>query len=286
MRWVFPLFFLILLVSLGCGGGETTEAPKEGAVEAEKTTTGDETAEPQKEGEKKEPEKTEKSEEAGDDKKQDEGEKEPPVEEEERDTFKEKVIKEHKSFWADAQVGDWVLYVTHHRQLALWTVTEVKEEDGNKMVKFHKRWFYADGKEIPPTKDDKPYPDPIDVQTETEKKTWSYPFVSMKETEFVVPATGEKLKCLFTESARGERRSQNVYCRKVRCGGTIFTRFSQPDVTYVVLWDYGDKNKKPNLNIGIKKVTEHYMRYDIWWGEVAEGEEDPPGGEPPEPPEE
>lgn len=280
MRWMFLLFLWVSLLLPGCGGGDTPETPKEDKAEVEKTTpSGEQSSEPQKEDEESE---------KGDDEEREPEEKSLPAEEEQKDSFKEKVIEEHRSFWADAQVGDWVLYVTHNRQLALWTVIEVKEEKGNKTVKFHKRWFYADGKEIPPTKDDKPFPDPIDVnkQTETEKKSWSYPFVSIKETEFVVPATGEKLKCIFTESARGERRSQNVYCRKVRCGGTIFTRFSQPDVTYVILWDYGDKDKKPKLNIGTQKVTRHYMRYDVWWGEVAEGEEDPPEGEPPEPPEE
>lgn len=287
MLGVYPMKRLVLFLSLsvilfgGCGGSERPEVTGDtGEAVAKKEEKTTESKEQEDESEK-EPIK--------DDEKTAEEEVVEPTEDDKMLSFKEKIIKNHRSFWADAEVGDWVLYVTHNRQLALWTVIEVKKENGRKIVRFHKRWFYADGKEIPPTPDDKPYPDPIDVdkQTEDDRRSWSMPFVTMKEVDFVVPATGEKLKCLLTESMREERRSQNVYSRKIRCGGTVLTRLTLggPAVTYVVLWDYGDKNRKPNLSLGIKKVTAHYMRYNVWWGEIAEGEEDPPGGEPPEPPE-
>ncbi|MCX7703815.1 MAG: hypothetical protein N2234_06930, partial [Planctomycetota bacterium] len=110
--------------------------------------------------------------------------------------------------------------------------------------------------------------------------------------EFVVPETKEKLLCIIRDSQKGEgEHAQTLYSTKVRCGGMLYTRVrpqgSSTATTYVVLLDYGDKNKSWEKSIapGPEKVTKLFMMWDRYYDEKFEGEEDPEEGEPPEPPE-
>jgi|GEM_PF-3432719 len=280
MKWSFIFFLTFIVLLAGCSGSDEKQPPKPSKEKLSgETATGEQPEKRTIEGEEKEPSKTDK-----------EIEQQPADAASAAEAFKQKVIDNYKSYWADAQEGDWVIYVTHLKQMALFRVIEVKEKNGEKLVRIRKQWFYPDGKETPPAKGDEPEPEPIDVNKDKEDgiRSISSPHVTVMEAQFIVPTTKEKLDCILND-AKGleDKHAQSLYSSKVRCGGIVYTRISPPATTYIVLWDYGDKNKdwRNSIAPGIEKASAHLMQWDRFYDEKFEGEEDPPEGEPPEPPE-
>ncbi|MCX7703520.1 MAG: hypothetical protein N2234_05410, partial [Planctomycetota bacterium] len=156
MKAILTVIVLFGLLIVGCGGEESGQPP-EPKKKPEPTT---EPKEPEKEG----VQPTE------------------PTEDEKQPDFKEKFINNFKSYWAEAEEGDWALYVTHLKQLALFVVSRVEKKGEDKIVYMRKRWFYPDGREIPPTKDDQPEPPPISVEedTEMEKRSMAGAHVNLR----------------------------------------------------------------------------------------------------------
>jgi len=102
---------------------------------------------------------------------------------------------------------------------------------------------------------------------------------------FELPADGRKLGCerhIVVTADRGEE-SETLMCPGVRAGGIVFMRRSV--TTYYILLDFGDSSRRPRLKWDSRIIKELRERYDRPFGLEPSLQEDPPEGEPPEPPE-
>lgn len=175
--------------------------------------------------------------------------------------------------WHDAVVGDWVQFLSVRGTVVVFTVSSVDEEGVDLRVENYQ-------------------PDGTPVSTDTRRVDTTEYFVPPKmdrfspvEVTYELPATGRALLCdryVITTQERGEV-SETVMCPEIRAGGIVFMRRSV--TTYYVLLDFGDRNAGPRKTWDSRFVKELQTRYGRAFGENAPLEEDPPGGEPPEPPE-
>ena len=102
---------------------------------------------------------------------------------------------------------------------------------------------------------------------------------------FELPADGRRLSCtrlLVVTADRGEE-AETLMCSEVRAGGIVFMR--RGVTTYYILLDFGAADKKPSLKWNPGTVKELRERYDRSFSQEPSLQEDPPEGEPPEPPE-
>jgi hypothetical protein len=105
------------------------------------------------------------------------------------------------------------------------------------------------------------------------------------EVVFELPADGRKLDCdrhVVVTADRGEE-SETLICSEVRAGGIVFMRRSV--TTYYILLDFGNSSRKPELKWDSQIIKELIERYDRSFSQELSLQEDPPEGEPPEPPE-
>jgi len=200
----------------------------------------------------------------------------------------QKKEEEHYLSWyANANEGDWVLFLTRKIELALWTVKKserkkMKQQDGTEVdaivLTIEKRYFKPDGTEMTKDKEEQTAWEPIyrdDIRAKIGLG------IVREENAVFTTIDGRQIECVKqdAEDAQG-RRSQSLLSRAQHIGGTLFTR--RGITTYVVALQWGNKNEKPTLKWNAESLRRFYSKYDRYYEE--EEEEDPPK-EPPEPPE-
>jgi hypothetical protein len=174
--------------------------------------------------------------------------------------------------WNDARPGDWVQFLNVHGGVVMMTVLSVDESGVDLRVEN----FTREGE-----------PDSTDTRrvdtTEYFTPPRRTPF-SPVEVTYDLPAGG-KLECLqYFAMERGKGKSaETVMCPGVRAGGIVFMR--RGTATYYILLDYGDAGRKPRGSWDGAVLTGLRTRYNRDFDEEPVLEEDPPEGEPPEPPE-
>jgi hypothetical protein len=185
-----------------------------------------------------------------------------------------------RSYWSDAEVGDWVRFMTHNQKIALF---EIVQRDGDNIA-FEARHFELSGKEIP-----RQEPDirKIDVQ-EDEKIQQAVlvqnPFVVRSVNEWKLYKSNRTLKGDMhqVDNPTGEN-NRSLSCRDVRCGSHTYQRRGQ--TPYVILVDYGDTGNPPMWDRINPADLLKYWHEKKDWPNKPKPQEDPFGGEPPEPPE-
>jgi hypothetical protein len=174
--------------------------------------------------------------------------------------------------WRDARPGDWVQFLNVHGNVVVMTVISVDARG----VDLRMDSFTREGK---PDSTDTRRVDTTEYFTPPRKT----PF-SPVEVGYDLPAGG-RLECLqYFAMERGKGKSaETVMCPEVRAGGIVFMRKGAS--TYYILLDFGDAGRKPRGDWDRAVLTALRTRYEQSYGEEPELEEDPPEGEPPEPPE-
>ena len=175
--------------------------------------------------------------------------------------------------WHDARPGDWVQFLNIHGGIVVFTVLSVDESGVDMRVE-----NYTPGGKLESSDRRRVDTTEYFVPRRTDR-------FSPVEVEFELPAGGRTLNCdryLVVTRERGEI-AETLMCPEVRAGGIVFIRRSIS--TYYVLLDFGDSKRKPELEWDSRIVKELRERYDRPFGEDVPLQEDPPEGEPPEPPE-
>ncbi len=174
--------------------------------------------------------------------------------------------------WNDARPGDWVQFLNVHGNVVVMTVVLVDERG----VDLRLDSFTREGE---PDSTDARRVDTTEYFTPPRKT----PF-SPVEVGYDLPAGG-KLECLqYFAMERGKGKSaETIMCPEVRAGGIVFMRRGAS--TYYILLDFGGADRKPRGDWDRTVLAALCSRYEQSYGEEPELEEDPPGGEPPELPE-
>ena len=174
--------------------------------------------------------------------------------------------------WSDARPGDWVQFLNVHGNVVVMTVVSVDKRG----VDLRVQSFMRDGE---PDSTDTRRVDTTEYFTPPRKT----PFSPVAVT-YDLPAGG-KLDCLqYLAMERGKGNSaETVMCPGIRAGGIAFMR--RGATTYYILLDYGAADRKPRERWDGAVLTALRSRYNQPYGEEPVLEEDPPEGEPPEPPE-
>ena len=295
MRWTALLAALVLVAGCGGSGGEkpksagqqpTVEKPTGGSGEqpGKGEKPADNGSKPAENGGKS-PENGGKSPENGGKKPENGGEK-PSGEGQKPPENGEKPPRGYRSFWADVREGDWALYVTWERQLALKTVEKVEDKGDALKITLRQRYFRLDGTEIEP-EEEKGRFKPVSEFTEKKESMATIQMIRgglIKESKVTFPLMeGGEMLCIKHDSEIEGQPKQVIYCRAVHVGGTVFIRIAH--TTYMVLLDWGDKKDKPDIEKWVdmsEEVRAYYSNWDRFFEEEPEKDE---GVEPPEPPE-
>lgn len=185
------------------------------------------------------------------------------------------------SYWHNAKVGDWVLFLTWEKKLAMYTVAE---RDGMKL-KYQARHFERDGTE---TSAAEPDIRSVDIQKDDEitrssliqnilitrtvydRKLYNSDKVLVCERRYVPNPSGEN--------------NETLWSREVRCGGYVFQRRGSTAV--VTLIDYGDAQHLPKWDsLKPAELLRYWHENDKFIFEELVVQDDDPRGEPPEMPE-
>lgn len=175
--------------------------------------------------------------------------------------------------WHDSQTGDWVQFVNVHGGIVVFTVLGVDQTGADLRVDN----YTLDGTRESTDRrrvDTTEYFVPRRVQR-----------FSPVEVRFELPADGHTLTCdrhLVIARNQGEI-AETLMCPEVRAGGIVFMRRGAR--TYFVLLDFGGIGTRPRKKWDPAFIRELCTRYDRPFGEDVPLQEDPPEGEPPEPPE-
>ncbi len=187
------------------------------------------------------------------------------------------------SYWRDAKVGDWVRFLTHQQKLATYTVTERK---GSK-IKFQARHFGLDGKEESKEKPDIREQD-VDKDNEIMRNSLlQNQFVMRFVYDWLLYKSDKVLTCErhFVPNPLTGEDNESCWSFDVPCGGFVFKRRGR--TTYVVVIDYGDAEHPPKWDhLKPAELLKYWYQHNCFLDEEIVSQEDPPEGEPPEPPEE
>jgi hypothetical protein len=187
------------------------------------------------------------------------------------------------SYWRDAGVGDWVRFLTHEKKLCIYEVVRRKGD----RLEIEAKHFELSGE----CTDDQP--DMRESSIEEDDRRWrnilltSPGYGGVRDVqEWKLFNTERILNCehYFLDNPKGDK-IENLWCREIRCGGYVFMR--RGTKTYILLVDYGDAGSPPKWeHLEPKELLNYWYRYNRFLFEKHAPQEDPPEGEPPEPPEE
>jgi hypothetical protein len=186
------------------------------------------------------------------------------------------------SYWRDAQVGDWVRFLTHQQKIALFTV--IGREDSK--LRIEAKHFELDGREVPKDKPDIRSVKLDEDQMITRNSLLQNPFVVRTVYEWDLFNTDRMLYCerRTVDNPTGED-NETCYSWKIRCGGYVFQRRGNNLV--VLLIDYGEAENPPKW--GVHKASallKYWYEFNRFLDQPVVAQEDPEDGELPEKPEE
>ncbi len=172
------------------------------------------------------------------------------------------------SYWRDAKVGDWVRFLTHRADIAVF---EVIRRDGKK-VTFEFRLFELNGTRV------EEEPDIREVNIEKDDEIMravliQNPFVQRSVSQMKSFRSDRPLNCErhFVDNPRGEN-NETLWCRKIRCGGFVFMR--RGNAAIVTLIDYGDAANPPRWhNLRPAELLKYWHKNNRFTHEKPAGQE-------------
>lgn len=290
------LFLSILFLAGGCDSGETPADQPAAATASAQGQTPQPAEQPEKD-----PADTGADEQEGDedwdDEDEEEGDGEEPVPPDEgripfdrvwpNDPRARQILPDPNnndvvfSYWKNAVVGDWLLFMTHQRKLALFTVSK---NDGKK-VEWKTRYFELDGTE---TTGSEQAPRSVDLAGDDQVMRGSViqnPFCVRTVYEWKLYKSDKTLLCErhTVDNPRGEN-NETCWCWDVRCYGVVFNKRGSNLV--ILLIRYGDAKTKLNLEeFKASELLRYWYENNRFRDDPFVSQEDPPEGEMPEKPE-
>lgn len=186
------------------------------------------------------------------------------------------------SYWRDAKVGDWVRFLTHNKKIALFEVTERKEDK----IRFIAKHYKLSGEETP---EDKPDIREVDIEHDDRimRDTLRLnPFVERSTLQWKLFNSDKVLMCEhhFVPNPMTGEDNENLWCREIRCGGYVFMRRGNTSVLLLV--DYGDAANPLKWNyLKPAELLRYWHENNKFTHETPVPQEDPSESTSPEPPE-